>query len=295
MTGRFSGVQEVHFHNPRLSRVGVEVLTLDDLRRRGGATSFSAPQRVDFHHLLLTQRGHGKHMVDFVEHELAPGSVMLVRPGQVQQWRMRDGIDGQLALISSEALSPSVARSDLDMRLLALSEWPAVSRPSATLFKQAVADIGRLSADVARFDGTDLEATIIRHELRVLLLRLARELRGTQAARDATRETEIHALFAKELEASYARRISVLGYARRLGFSESTLSRACVATVGRTAKQEIDERVALEAKRLLVHSQATATQIGHQLGFTEPTNFVKFFKRTTGSTPMEFREAHTGA
>lgn len=285
-------LEEIHFHNPRLSKVGVEALTLDELRRRTTSKLMSAPQRVDFHHLLLVQDGRSHHMVDFADHELRPGSVLLVRPGQVQQWRMRQGLHGQLALISSEALAPSAGRAETDMRLLALHDWPAVSMPSQGLFMEAVADISRLSADVRRFEGTDLEAAIIRHELLTLLLRLARELRLTHPARRATREAEIHALFAQELELNYAGRMSVLDYARRLGFSESTVSRACLATVGRTAKQEIDARVALEAKRLLVHSQATAAQIGHQLGFTEPTNFLKFFKRTAGCTPLEFREGH---
>lgn len=283
---------EIHFHNPRLSKVGVEVLTLDELRRRTTPRLLSAPQRVDFHHLLLVQKGRSRHMVDFVECDLRPGSVLLVRPGQVQQWRMHAGLHGQLALISGEALAPSIARAETDMLLLALPEWPAVAMPSQVLFREAVADMGRLSADIRRFKGTDLEAAIIRHELLTLLLRLARELRSAHPTRDATREAEIHALFARELEMNYARRMSVLDYAKRLGFSESTISRACLATVGRTAKQAIDDRVALEAKRLLVHSEASAAQIGHQLGFTEPSNFVKFFKRTAGYTPLAFREAH---
>lgn len=124
-------------------------------------------------------------------------------------------------------------------------------------------------------------------------MRLARELRSAIPAREAAREAEIYALFQKELEATYAKRQSVVDHAKRLGFSESTLSRACVATVGRSAKAEVDGRVVLEAKRLLVHSQCTAVQIAHQLGFSEPTNFLKFFKRGAGCTPMEFREAHT--
>jgi AraC-like DNA-binding protein len=81
----------------------------------------------------------------------------------------------------------------------------------------------------------------------------------------------------------------VLDYAKRLGYSESTLSRACVAATGYTAKQAIDLRVALEARRMLVHSDATVAQIGHRLGFSEPTNFVKFFRRTCGVTPLDFR------
>jgi len=295
MRSRRANVQDVHFHNPRLSNVGVEVLTFAELRRKAGPL-LSAPQRVDFHHWMFVQEGTTTHMVDFVEHKLTPGSVLLVRPGQVQQWRMREGregiIEGQLVLVASEALPPMGARSDAEMRLLALADWPVLFRPSQELFVEAVADVSRLRADVARFAGTHLEAGIIRHELLTLLLRLARELHGATMAGEATREAEIHALFAKELEASFAMRLRVLDYAKRLRVSESTLSRASVATVGCTTKDEINRRITLEAKRLLVHSQAPAAKIGYQLGFTEPTNFVKFFKRAVGCTPSEFRQAH---
>lgn len=294
MTSRRPDIQELHFANPRLAKVGVEVLTLAELRRNAGAKLLSRPQRVDFHHLLLVKRGAARHMVDFVEHELDPGAVLLVRPGQVQQWHVREGFEGHLALVSGQALAPSLARSDIDMRLLALATWPTVSRPSQELFLEAATDMNRLSTDVRRFEGTDLEAAIIRHGLLMLLLRLARELRATSAERESTREAEIHALFSHELEACYPKRLTVLDYAKRLGFSESTLSRACVATTGRTAKAEIDRRTTLEAMRLLVHSQATAAAIGHQLGFSEPTNFLKFFRRNASCTPLEFRERHGG-
>ncbi|AOW14451.1 hypothetical protein LPB72_02990 [Hydrogenophaga crassostreae] len=59
--------------------------------------------------------------------------------------------------------------------------------------------------------------------------------------------------------------------------------------VGFTAKQVIDRRIVLEARRLLAHSQMPVAHIGHQLGFTEPTNFVKFFRRLGGETPQQFR------
>jgi AraC-like DNA-binding protein len=67
------------------------------------------------------------------------------------------------------------------------------------------------------------------------------------------------------------------------------LSRACVQVVGQTAKQLIDRRLALEAKRLLAHSQMPVAHIGHQLGFSESTNFVKFFRRLGEETPQQFR------
>jgi AraC-like DNA-binding protein len=43
---------------------------------------------------------------------------------------------------------------------------------------------------------------------------------------------------------------------------------------------------------MLVHSTSTSVAIGELLGFSEPTNFVKFFRRRVGSTPEVFRQTH---
>lgn len=58
-----------------------------------------------------------------------------------------------------------------------------------------------------------------------------------------------------------------------------------------TAKAIIAARINLEAKRLLVHTSLPVGTIAEQLGFDEPTNFGKFFKREAGCTPAAFRRA----
>ena len=51
----------------------------------------------------------------------------------------------------------------------------------------------------------------------------------------------------------------------------------------------------LEAKRSLAHTNAPAETIAHQLGFTQATNFAKFFTRHTGETAGAFRQRVRGA
>lgn len=51
----------------------------------------------------------------------------------------------------------------------------------------------------------------------------------------------------------------------------------------------VTDRIVLEAKRLLVHSLLPVANIGYELGFSEATNFVKFFHRGTRQTPGAFR------
>jgi AraC-like DNA-binding protein len=81
----------------------------------------------------------------------------------------------------------------------------------------------------------------------------------------------------------------VADYADRLGYSVRTLTRASAAATGRSARELVDARIALEAKRLLAYTDLPASAVGRRLGFSEPTNFGKFFLRRTGITPAAFR------
>ena len=84
---------------------------------------------------------------------------------------------------------------------------------------------------------------------------------------------------------------STSALALALGSSQRTVQRALASleAAGVTPKAFISARIVLEAKRLLVHSGESVAQVGHRLGFSEPTNFVKFFRRMAGSTPQAFR------
>lgn len=74
-----------------------------------------------------------------------------------------------------------------------------------------------------------------------------------------------------------------------MGCSAKTLTRAAREVAGVQAKTFITRRITLEAKRLLAHGASSIALIGERLGFEDPTNFVKFFKREAGCTPGEFR------
>lgn len=71
-----------------------------------------------------------------------------------------------------------------------------------------------------------------------------------------------------------------------------SLTRATLEATSESAKSVIAARIALEAKRLLAHTDRPVYLIADGLGFVEATNFAKFFKRETGFTPVGFRRAH---
>jgi AraC-like DNA-binding protein len=95
--------------------------------------------------------------------------------------------------------------------------------------------------------------------------------------------------FRVAVEREYPRWHSVAQYARHLGCSEKSLSRATLEAADVNAKAFLVNRIVLEAKRLLAHTTLPVAAIGDRLGFAEATNFVKFFRRETGAPPGAFR------
>jgi AraC-like DNA-binding protein len=153
-------------------------------------------------------------------------------------------------------------------------------------------EFAQLAVDCARHLGGDVEAALLRHQLAVLLLRIAL-LAADVAMPATTAENRTYARFRRLLEESHPNSRRVEEYAARIGCSVRTLTRASLAVTGRTAKQAVDDRVALEARRLLACTSLSVAEIGRRLGFPEPTNFGRFFHRESGLSPGAFRATAT--
>ena len=294
---RASNLRTVGFDNPALAALGIEPMSVEELRARATKGWLERPERVDFFMLLLVLKGQTTHTVDFVDWSLLPGSLVFVRPGQVQQWHQSEGLQAQLILIDPSTLPH---RSELmpysDLRRLDLDHWPTcISLPPPA--RDAIAgSFQQIRADFAQFSGSNLDIALLRHELMALLIRVARQqqtLPLDHPPADAVHH-RTYRLFIQLLEQTFATEHQLQYYAKRLGYSQSAISRACVSAEGRSAKSVISARILLEAKRLLAHSDASVASVAHQLGFSEPTNFVKFFRKGAGLTPARFRQSMSG-
>lgn len=137
----------------------------------------------------------------------------------------------------------------------------------------------------------ELHIEVVRHLLAVLVLRLA-HVRGARSGDEAG--SAAFRSFQQAVERDFAHTHRVEEYTRRLGYSVRTLTRATHAAAGCGAKRYIDDRVLLEAKRLLVHTALTATAIGDRLGFPDATVFTKFFRQRATETPATFRHRARG-
>ncbi|BCJ57616.1 helix-turn-helix transcriptional regulator [Micromonospora endophytica] len=229
--------------------------------------------------IVLATGGHGHAEVDFRALPCRPGTLLRVRTGQVLRCTPPH-LAATVVRWRPEALAGlDVNVADVPPRVqLAGEDEDAV-----------INEVSQLTVDSRRHRDTPVGRSLLRHQLTVLLLRLS--TLPPRARRAARPEELTFQRFHREVELGYQHTRRVEDYADRLGCSVRTLTRACLAVTGRSAKQVLDERVALQASRLLAATDEPIARIGRQLGFTEPTNFGRFFTREIGVSPGAFRAA----
>ncbi|MEV0292982.1 helix-turn-helix transcriptional regulator [Nocardia sp. NPDC050710] len=268
----------------------LESTSLARMRERGGAREFRDPQRLDFDLLMRIEHGHATHTVDFTDYPLVPGDLLWIRAGQVHQWGRIGDIEGAVVLFSAAALD------DRTRDLVKAVGWRLRNHWSGADLRDSPAGLGwdLLRACLSATPrAPELHRAVAIHALGALVLLLAEETTDRVDRQVPTHEAYLW--LRDEIEAQFTTMHKVTEYAARLGYSTRTLNRLAREHTGRTAKQLIDDRIVLEAKRLLTHAQDPVTRIAERLGFDDASNFSKYFQQRTGSTPAAFRGAVRGA
>lgn len=283
-------ILDLAYQAPPGTPAGVEVLSLAELRERAPEGLLARPQRLDFHQIVAVDSGSAAHTVDFVGHRLTAGSVLWVRPGQVQRFGDVAAVEGTVVLVQPGFLPPGTSVAAMADDLYR----PVLWQPGGEDLEAVFCAVRHLATDF-RTGGRlppGIRADVLRHLLSVLVLRLSHVAGPAHAAPPPLPEAFVR--FRAAVERDFTTRHRVTDYARALGYSPRTLSRATLAAAGVGAKEFVDRRVLLEAKRLLAHSGLSAARIGERLGFDDAANFSKYFQHRAGLSPGAFRTAQRG-
>ncbi len=283
-------IRDLPFRHGAKPHLGLEVFRLSDLYARADRAeldhSLEAPQRPDFHTIYVGLRGKGEVIVDFTRVALGAGTLTFVARGRVQQFVPDRSVDAWMILFE-----PAIVAGHADDPLRAPSvlspAWPvpALTVPASDRV-ELLAIAQQLHAEHAR-PLDSLQPALLAAQLRVLLLRAER----LQTRWTGTRSTSLEQFFTI-LERDHAKTRSVAHYAKHAGVSPRRLGELLVEHTGKSTKQVIDERVVLEHKRLLAHTEISVKELADRTGFAEPTNLIKFFRHHTKQTPQAFRQAH---
>lgn len=124
--------------------------------------------------------------------------------------------------------------------------------------------------------------------LKVLLLQLVRIKENNFTVQDINQKRVYE--FMVLLEMNYQQVRNTDFYAGKLGISSKRLNQILKEKLDKTGMQLIHDRIVLEAKRQIIHSENTIKEIAYDLGFTDRPYFSRFFKQHTGLSPEQFQQ-----
>ncbi len=137
-----------------------------------------------------------------------------------------------------------------------------------------------------------IDYTTIRHLVNGLISMLEAERKRSLPIENISKVSQITTFsnFLKILEENYFHNEGVSFYADRLKMSERNLNTICKNNFQKSVSEIIETRKLIEAKRLLLHTDKSVSEIGYDLGYNEKSYFTRVFHNKMGITPSRFRE-----
>ena len=138
-----------------------------------------------------------------------------------------------------------------------------------------------------------IQGEMLRVLLKRLIIKLTR-LAKNQYVSESTSQPALDIIrqFSLLVENNYKQLHQVQDYANLMHKSPKTLSNLFALHEQPSPLQIISDRIALEARRLLIYTDKSSNEITYELGFEEPAHFSRFFKKLVGQTPSEFKTSH---
>lgn len=248
-----------------------------------GERSIDHPHKHDFFVINIFDRGKGSHTIDFVDYEIKNKQVHLVFPDQVHQWKIEPGNVGYQLMISRnwfETLVPTLRFSQ------SLYQNHPVIDLSDSAFTSIIYEFKAIKK-LLEEENIFWEMIRKRNEVIGLLLSKAVELIFNND--DQNHYSPIFSKFLPLIDEYFKEERSVSFYAEKLNISPNYLNVICKKSINSSASSLIQDRILLEAKRLLKVSEMSVKDIVFDLGFYDQASFSKFFKSQTGMTPSQFK------
>ena len=234
-----------------------------------------------FYAIYWIHQGSGTHVIDFENYSIIPNRLFFIKPEQIHFLHSTKSVEYSAIQFTQNFILP----------ILNTMQRLSFQRPLATysdLNEQEQKRLSTLFEQIAIESRSSLpnSTLLIQSELNTLLLEWAR-LSLPHAKPDAF---PLLLLKYKDLiEQRFSVQRQVRYYAAQLGVTPNYLNILTQKHCNKSALALINDRVILEAKRLLVRSDKDITEIAYLVGFNELSYFSKFFRQHTDSTPIQFR------
>jgi len=244
------------------------------------------PHKHDFFLTVLFTKGKGTHEIDFTSYKVEPGALFMLRPGQTHNWQLSKDADGFVFFHSKDFYdSRSLIEKVQDFPFFNSIHNP----PLLKLKSKSLKKIEVLFSDIKK----EYEANeILKHQkLHALVtqayIELTRSYQPTSMVKSGNYLLKVQQL-EELIDKNFKEKKYPYEYAELMAMTEKHLNRICKSCLNKTTSDLISDRIILEAKRLLTHSDLQINAIAVELGFFDNSYFARFFKKKTSQTALLF-------
>ncbi|MCH2043256.1 MAG: helix-turn-helix domain-containing protein [Saprospiraceae bacterium] len=249
------------------------------------------PHRHDYYTVLLIEQAEGEHIVDYKQFSFAPLEVHFVSPRQVHQVVLKQKPKGKAIVFDKDFL----VSNNIPERFISNINLfrPFGDTPPLKIDPQSFKRLTRIIQEMEEclhvklnYQNRALGALL---QLFLIYCNNSTQLDNSQINEE---QAEICILrdFKQLIEDKFKTWHKVKDYASAMHISAKHLSHTVKQVTGKVAKAHIQDRLLLEAKRLLLHTGIPIKEIAYAIGFEEPLHFSSFFKKNAGISASKFRE-----
>jgi AraC family transcriptional activator of pobA len=235
-------------------------------------------------------KGSGRHLIDFKDLDIKPGTIHFVLPGQIHALNGGKKIEAFAIMFTEEFFTMDEETSILLMRLFGYMDAgePALLHMPKDEQKYFENLLSMMQTEINIKQSN--RGKILLNLLSILIHKCI-QIMALPKPSQAVNETDLYIRFRKKVEENYKLNHSVAFYANALDSSSKRLNECIQEYTGKTALEFIHDRILIESKRMLRYSSKSAKEIAFAMHFTDAAHFANFFKQKTGFTPMEYKQS----
>lgn len=259
---------------------------------------YISASRRDYYKISLITKGEGLFTLGGRSYHITPPAIIFINQSEIKTWEPKGAEqDGYYCIFTEQVFE--MQRHNRD-ELVHYPLFQIGGTPVVHLTEQQSEHMQRLFSHMMR---ESCNATPYSHEAIALYLQLllleAKRAAATQYTphRSLTTAQLLAERFTETLEKQFPItseqdhiHLKTAGeFAQVLNVHPNHLNATVKSVTGRTTTEHIRQRILLEARLLLVHTDWPIAAIARSLGFEEPASFSHFFKSQTSFTPHMFR------
>jgi AraC family transcriptional regulator, transcriptional activator of pobA len=243
-----------------------------------------SPHFHDFEELLIMNEGSLTHFIDFKSEVLNAPFACYISMGKMHRIVPEKNLRGWVINYKTEFIE--------DSKLNFYSNFFNFNniQLSANQCNERFTALCRIIYNEYKQETPDL--TTIMHLVKGLISMVDAERKHSIPVANDKKSTQITVFnnFLRILEDNFRRDAGVAFYADKMNMSERNLNIICKNNFQKSVSEIIETRKLIEAKRLLLYTEKSISEIGFELGYNEKSYFTRVFHTRTKMTPTRFRE-----